>query len=382
VSAPAGAGDSASAGRHGSELAGSSGGAPGPWRRRAPAMIGLAVVAIAIAAAVLTTVARSPARPERRASAPVRRPPPPASVPPAPRRNSSAAPSALAFRPTGARLPVALAGSAGAPTGADSALLLGGVESSGAPSDRAVQIAAGQVASQARVSTPLRYAAAASIAGTVYLFGGERTQPSAAILQVDPMGGTQMVGQLPTPVAEAGVAVVAGTAYIVGGTDGSHPLSSIVAWGPGLSAHIVAELPQGLRFPAVAPVAGQVIVAGGSTSHGASRGVLGFDPTSQQVTGLTVLPTPISHASAAVLDGRMYVLGGQTGGPGTQTDHIENYDPQSASVSPAGLLPSPLSDAVAVSLGRSILLAGGVDDAGQSHDQIYEAASDAAGAST
>jgi len=151
--------------------------------------------------------------------------------------------------------------------------------------------------------------------------------------------------------------------YVIGGDAGSRPLTSVVAWQPGDRARIVAHLPKGLSFPAVGVIGGQVIVAGGTSEHGPSRAVYGFAPSSGQVSGILALPHPLTHAAGAVLDGRLYLLGGVRSVGGTQTDQTLTYDLSSATVSSAGRLPEPLSDAATVALSDRLLIAGGVNDA-------------------
>jgi N-acetylneuraminic acid mutarotase len=165
--------------------------------------------------------------------------------------------------------------------------------------------------------------------------------------------------------------VVNGTAYVVGGFTGQNALSTVVAWQPGIGAHIVASLPTAVRYPVVANVGDQVIIAGGTTSAGASKAIYDFNPSNSQVDGVVALPDPLTHAASAVLDGRLYLLGGRLSAQGTQTDRILVYDPATGQVSQAGTLPGPLSDADALALSNQILVAGGVDETGRVHDEVY-----------
>jgi N-acetylneuraminic acid mutarotase len=89
------------------------------------------------------------------------------------------------------------------------------------------------------------------------------------------------------------------------------------------------------------------------------------------LTRIGALPHSLTHAAAAALNGRVYVIGGRGGVQGSQTSTVLSIDPSTGSVTPAGRLPTPLSDAGAASLGREILVAGGQQRSGRLSDAIY-----------
>lgn len=337
------------------------------WRRYA-APVALVAGVAAVLAIVLSTVGGSgsssgpkPAPGTATASAPPR--------PAAPPRTRRAA--RLAFHDSGLRLPAPLRSEASVTLPGGQALLVGGNSSGGVATAAIEWVTTTEVAHAGRLPQPLSEGAGAAISGTAYVFGGGGRRPSAAIVRVDPSGGGQMVDRLPRAVTGAGAGVVGGTAYVVGGFDGTHYLSTVVAWEPSVGAHIVATVPVGLRDPAVAVVGGQLVIAGGTSAKGPSKALYGFDPASAQVAGITPLPAAVTHAMAAVVHGRVFVIGGEASVQGTQTDTILEYDPVTAHVSMAGRLPTPLSDAGVAVIGGQILLAGGIDDAGQVHDQVW-----------
>jgi len=89
--------------------------------------------------------------------------------------------------------------------------------------------------------------------------------------------------------------------------------------------------------------------------QGGGEGAAGDTRTIQKVslsTGRAALsgqlPVSLSHASATVLGGRVFVFGGRTGAGAT--DRIWRFDPSRNLVSAAGRLPGPVSDAGVASL--------------------------------
>jgi hypothetical protein len=83
-----------------------------------------------------------------------------------------------------------------------------------------------------------------------------------------------------------------------------------------------------------------------------------FDPGRHVVEQVATLPTTLSHASAVVLGGEVYLLGGYVNS--TQlSDQILRFDPATGTSTVVGHLPAPLSDAGAVVIGGKGYLVGG-----------------------
>jgi outer membrane protein assembly factor BamB len=74
------------------------------------------------------------------------------------------------------------------------------------------------------------------------------------------------------------------------------------------------------------------------------------------VRSLRPLPTPLHDAAAALVRGRLYVLGG---GQVTSYSGIGRYTPASGATALVGALPSPLSDLAAATIGSSAYIVGG-----------------------
>jgi N-acetylneuraminic acid mutarotase len=220
----------------------------------------------------------------------------------------------------------------------------------------------------AQLPSPLHDAAAASVAGHAYLFGGGNAETaSSAVLEVG-SAGTREVGRLPAPASDVAAAVLGGAAYVVGGYTETVPLRTIVAFTPGHGSRVAGTLPRPLRYAAVAAVGGRLLIAGGTSGETAQRAILSFDPASGRVSQIGELPHALTHAAGATLNGLMYVIGGRGEGLSEQTSTILAIDPTSGAVRVAGHLPTALSDLGAASLPDRILAVGGRDSAGAVQD--------------
>jgi len=102
-----------------------------------------------------------------------------------------------------------------------------------------VDTATGRATVTGRLPTPLAHAAGFTLGGRVYVAGGQTTltaaHPSGQVLQYTPPSGrapgrTFVAGQLPVPVANAAAAVLASTAYLVGGDQGGTGIPSVTTF--------------------------------------------------------------------------------------------------------------------------------------------------------
>ena len=160
-----------------------------------------------------------------------------------------------------------------APVRSGVALLLGGLDA--ADTSRAGTLAVtlrGHQTPRASLPMAVHDAAAVSLDGSVYLFGGGQVASTDRILRVEPTSGRgASAGRLPQPRSDWGAATVGGAAYLVGGFTGRRWLDSILAWRPGGPGRLVGRLPEPARYAAVAAVGGRVVIVGGSTPAGATR---------------------------------------------------------------------------------------------------------------
>lgn len=244
-------------------------------------------------------------------------------------------------------------------------MLLGGLTAADTSTADITTINGAKAMSDGALPDAQHDAQAARLGRYVYVFGGGAFSTFDHILRYDPATGTvEQVGTLPRPASDVAVTELGGTAYIVGGFDGTNYLDTVVAWRPGRGAHIVGHLPTGLRYAAIASDGRDVIIAGGTVPDGVSRDVFRFDPARGTVARIGRLPAPLTHASAAVLDGRVVIVGGRHTVTGDQTATILAIDPRTGSVRRAGHLPQPLSDAAVAAVGGHVIAAGGANARG------------------
>jgi N-acetylneuraminic acid mutarotase len=282
-----------------------------------------------------------------------------------------AAPAAslsLAARPAGV-LPAPVQAPAAAPLPGGRILLMGGLDSSFVSAAGVEMVDGRRARTVGQLPVAAHDAAAAPAPGGAYFFGGG--EPSKdAILKVSASGRTTVAGKLPVAASDVAAAELHGRYYVVGGYTGTQALSTIVEWRPGSKARVVAHTPVALRYAAVAAAGDTIVIAGGSVDVSATRAVYAFDPANRALHRIATLPRPLTHSSAATLNGVVYLLGGRGAAQGTQTRRVFAVDSRTGRVRSAGHLPRPVSDAGAATVPGGILLAGGRDTAGAVRSEV------------
>jgi hypothetical protein len=203
--------------------------------------------------------------------------------------------------------------------------------------------------------------AGAVIGNRFFVFGGGSFD-TVSLVQASSGGSATDAARLPEARSDLSAAALNGTTYIVGGFDGTAMTPAILATTDGVSFRPVAQLAIPVRYAAVAGVGGALWVVGGvtSTAEGGTAetdAVQKVDLLSGRVTITSRLPQPIGHATALILDGQMFVLGGRSGT--TPSAVIYRLDPASGTLEAAGQLPGPVSDAGSVVVGDVGYLVGG-----------------------
>jgi N-acetylneuraminic acid mutarotase len=124
--------------------------------------------------------------------------------------------------------------------------------------------------------------------------------------------------------------------------------------------HIVAapwSLPAPLDRAAAAVVDGRIYVLGGNRDGGTTAIADMIDPTTGNATRAALLPHPVHDAAGGVIAGRPAVFGG---GSGVAVDAVQLISaPGSASI--IGRLPQPRADVSSAMAGTTVYLAGGYD---------------------
>ncbi|MDQ2754901.1 MAG: hypothetical protein M3R71_05060, partial [Actinomycetota bacterium] len=152
----------------------------------------------------------------------------------------------------------------------------------------------------ASLATPVRYPAAAALAGAIYLFGGQTigaaNAPTDVIQKVDPATHrATVVGHLPVPLEAAAAFSIGGVIYIAGGDSPAPPPTVIGAGTTQLNGWATGV---GQPTPGLSTV----------------RTVWAYDPATGRLLSAGQLQVPVSHAGIAVTGGKAWVVGGESDG--------------------------------------------------------------------
>jgi hypothetical protein len=235
--------------------------------------------------------------------------------------------------------------------------ILGGLSPSGSSLNDASWLdpASGTVTAASSLADVVHDGAAAQIGATSYVFGGGSPDTFATVQSLGSAAGAgagavagAVAGQLPQPRSDLATATVGRTVYIVGGYDGTTYEPSVLATTNGTRFTNVANLPVPVRYPAVVALASDVFSFGGQTGSGAGSSVTAtadiqeIDPATHTAHVVGTLPQALYGAAAFVIDGHIYLAGGQTGGGQTLTQLYE-FDQRTHRVADAGLLPQAVA---------------------------------------
>jgi hypothetical protein len=155
----------------------------------------------------------------------------------------------------------------------------------------------------ASLPVPVRDPAVAAVAGKIYVLGGEAVRGAASgrpvnvIQVVDPRTHTaSRIGRLPIPLAGAAAAVIAGHLYVAGG----------VTTATGASTGFISEVS--------APARSAPSASGSDPAGTAVADVWAFDVSQHRLLQAGSLPAAIANAGVAVVGQRAWLIGGEEQG--------------------------------------------------------------------
>lgn len=168
------------------------------------------------------------------------------------------------------------------------------------------------------------------------LYVGEHASSGAGgkitILTPKPVGSWTTKASMPPSLLDAGSAVVNGKLYVAGGKDGVGPKTGLQIYDPvantwSAGAAMPASYPA-VENPAGVAYNGKFYLFGGSTQPftGAVTNAAVYDPGANAWTDLAPMTMARGGATAQVLNGKIYVIGGM-GGDGASLASVEIYDP-------------------------------------------------------
>ncbi|WP_286216698.1 Kelch repeat-containing protein [Demequina sediminis] len=150
--------------------------------------------------------------------------------------------------------------------------------------------------------------------------------------------------------------------YVVGGKNDTGHQSEVYAYDTVARTWTeVAPLPgAAVENPAIASVGGKLYAFGGSTApfSGAVSNAASFDPATGAWTSLPPMPTARGGAGAAVVDGKIYVVGGMDAS-GTSLATVEIFDPATGSWSPGPSLTTRRDNPGVAALDGQVYVVGG-----------------------
>jgi N-acetylneuraminic acid mutarotase len=223
-------------------------------------------------------------------------------------------------------------------------------------------------------------AAAVSIGGLLYVFGGATSAFSGAVANAAVYDPTTDVWtnlpDMPTARSGPGAAVVGGLVYVLGGMDASGTsLESVDVFDPvALSWSTAASMTIARDNPMVASLGGELLVFGGRTRQHAMLpdvdnldSVEIYDPGTDQWFDATSMPTGRRTGGAVVVDGEVLVMGGERTATGGSFRVVEVYDPATDSWSTLPDMPIGRHGAVWGRIGSAIFVATGGPTGGSAY---------------
>ena len=175
----------------------------------------------------------------------------------------------------------------------------------------------------------------ARVNGVLWVVGGLEDDggvATSAVSGLDPqLEQWRNVSELPRPLHHAMAVNLSGRLVVVGGwaQEGNDPTAEV-------SGEVLALGDDGweplapLRHPraaaAAAVVDGRIVVVGGQRDNELVRQTEIYDPAADEWHEGAPIPTPREHLAAGAFDGGVYVVGGRDLGPDSNLDVLERYD--------------------------------------------------------
>ena len=154
---------------------------------------------------------------------------------------------------------------------------------------------------------------AIAVGSRAYVIGGyDGTQALGDVLETKDGSSFRRLAGLPVPVRYTAVAALGGTLYTFGGerTDGTDSRAIQAVDLAGGRARVVGNLPATLAHASAVTLGGAIFVLGGREAGAAGRDILAFDPATGRVSPAGRLPAPLTNSAAAAFSGSGYLVGG------------------------------------------------------------------------
>ncbi|MBI3941612.1 MAG: helix-turn-helix domain-containing protein [Chloroflexi bacterium] len=209
--------------------------------------------------------------------------------------------------------------------------------------------------------------------GRIYTVGGlEKDQVTGKVGIFDPASNSWSAGTAkPTPVFRAGAGVIGGRIYVAGGcTQEGKPVPALEVYTPDQSSpqtggqwETRAPIPGGARCGlAAVALEGKLYIFGGYDGRKYTSEVWVYDPEADRWSPRTPMATPKGDMAAVATESAVYLLGGTDGK--TLLDDVDIYQPaqegsKSSPWAKRNNLPDKRSNMGAAMLGGRIFVVGG-----------------------
>ena len=220
----------------------------------------------------------------------------------------------------------------------------------------------------ARVPVPLHESGGVVYDGRLYMIGGRlENGPVSTLWRYDPAtdAWTQLASHPGTPVDHMNVAEVDGILYAIGGTiEWPGPsVDGVYAYDPATNIWTSRRsAPRPIAVSGTGVVNGRIYVIGGLSGGQAVNTVMEYDPSTDtwaDLTPVSPMPTARDHFMAGVIDGRIYCPGGRQVAINNGVNAHEVFDPTMRTWSTAAQMPTPRAGYIGVVLGDEFLAIGG-----------------------
>ncbi len=221
----------------------------------------------------------------------------------------------------------------------------------------------------------IHHVATAEYDGLLYTISGYVTAPlpwatTSAVYVYDPVADSWTArADIPTERGEHCAVTFEDKIYVIGGNDSSGADCSIVdVYDPATDSWTtVSPMPTARHHPAVAVVDSLIYVAGGRTGYWNAELTMvpaleAYSPASDTWYVLPDMPTARSAASAAALEGKLYVMGGENPGCGVGLcvfEQVAEYDPLTSTWRQMTPMLTPRHGTGAALVGDTVFVIGG-----------------------
>jgi len=240
-----------------------------------------------------------------------------------------------------------------------------------------------------RLPTATMAAAVTSLGRTIYVIGGmTRTRFVSKVYECDPLNRScSEKAALPTETLGASAAEIAGLLYVTGGRDNQGVIDRLIVYTPSTDSWVSKRSMATARWLHMsAVVRDRLYVFGGIKGTGRARRVLGdvaaYDPARDQWEHVGLMPEAVQAAAVAVVDDKVYLIGGRTETYETTTGSsasaaVHEFDPETATWRNRRPMPTARTGAAAAVRDGKIFVVGGARaDQAVRTVEVYDPATD------